>query len=178
MADPVPSTPPTNADANVAEFQKLIRNLQGKPPVSEDVKTIKDFCAMLRTFGSPILSMSGEYDGSGDDGDMDISVRMPAPQIVTPGNTVINGGQNTNQYVYRSLRQALDAELKDPEMAKIGLTQTRLDQLEDAMFSLLPGGWEINDGSFGSIDIDVSTGEIEVTHNERYTEVNTSVQHY
>lgn len=188
MADPAPSTPPTSVDEikrsiqelNIEEFQKLVRALQGKQPVSEEAKTIKDFCALLRTIGSSITDISGEYDGSGDSGDMDVNARIPAPNTmnITPGNTVISNVQNTNTHVYRPLLQALDAELKDPEMQNIGLTRKSIDDLEDAMYSLLPGGWEINDGSYGSIDIAVATGAIEVTHNERYTEVNTSVQHY
>jgi hypothetical protein len=188
MADPAPSTPPTNVDEikrsiqelNIEEFQKLVRTIQGKPPVSEDVKTIKDFCALLRTIGSSIADITGEYDGSGDSGSMDVSARIPAPneRNATPGNTVISNVQNTNTHVYRTLLQALDAELKDPEMQSIGLTRKSIDDLEDAMYSLLPGGWEINDGSYGTVDIEVSTGAIEVTHNERYTEVNTSVQNY
>jgi hypothetical protein len=188
MADPAPSTPPTNVnktkrsiqELNIEEFQKLVRTLQGKPPVSENVKTIKDFCALLRTIGSSITDIAGEYDGSGDSGSMDVNARIPALNTMntTPGNTVINNVQNTNTHVYRGLLQALDTELKDPEIQNIGLTRKRIDDLENAMYSLLPGGWEINDGSYGSIDIEVSTGAIEVTHNERYTEVNTSVKNY
>lgn len=177
MADPAQSTLPTSF-VTIEDIQRFMQQLNGKPPVNENVKTIKDFCALLRTFGSPIITILAEYDGSGDSGDMDVSAKIPAPQNVAPGNTVINGVQNTNNYVYRRFRQAFDDELKDPDMEKIGLTATRLDEVEDAMFSLLPGGWEINDGSFGEITIDVQTGEIEVTHNERYTEVNTSTQNY
>jgi hypothetical protein len=188
MAAPAPSTPPTNVnetkrsiqELNIEEFQKLVRTLQGKPPVSENVKTIKDFCALLRTIGSSITDIAGEYDGSGDSGSMDVNARIPSPNAINsmPGNTVINNVQSSNTHAYRSLLQALEPELKDPETQSIGLTRKSIDDLEDAMYSLLPGGWEINDGSYGSIDIDVSTGAIEVTHNERYTEVDTSVKNY
>ena len=35
-----------------------------------------------------------------------------------------------------------------------------VEQLEDFLAEQLPGGWEINEGSFGQFEVDVSTGEV------------------
>jgi hypothetical protein len=36
------------------------------------------------------------------------------------------------------------------------------------------GGWEINDGAYGTFTLDVGTGKAKLDHNERYTETNNS----
>lgn len=41
--------------------------------------------------------------------------------------------------------------------------------LEDWVYDLLPSGWEINDGSSGTLTIDVASGNVEHIHNEYYT---------
>ena len=58
------------------------------------------------------------------------------------------------------------------------ITKKRLDEFLDAMFELLPGGWEINDGSYGEITVEISNGEITVQHNERITDVESSTHTY
>jgi hypothetical protein len=42
--------------------------------------------------------------------------------------------------------------------------------LEHAVYGLLPGGWEINEGSAGTVTIDVDSGEVEVDHTWRPAE--------
>lgn len=40
-----------------------------------------------------------------------------------------------------------------------------LEQLiEQALGGLLPGGWEINEGSFGTLNVDTATGEFALDH--------------
>jgi hypothetical protein len=41
------------------------------------------------------------------------------------------------------------------------------DAVEEYVCSILPGGWEINDGSYGEVEIDVATGKSKVLHTER-----------
>jgi hypothetical protein len=41
------------------------------------------------------------------------------------------------------------------------------DIVEDRIDRTLPGGWEINDGSFGMATIDVAAGRAEFDHNYR-----------
>lgn len=41
------------------------------------------------------------------------------------------------------------------------------DAVEEYVCSILPGGWELNDGSYGEVEIDVATGKSKVLHTER-----------
>jgi len=45
-----------------------------------------------------------------------------------------------------------------------------VEALKDAACGLLPGGWEINDGSFGQFVLDVATRTINRQHNWRSTD--------
>lgn len=55
-----------------------------------------------------------------------------------------------------------------PEDIQVGKAITTL--IEDASYAFLPGGWEINDGSFGELAIDVAQRVITHEYNERYTD--------
>ena len=46
--------------------------------------------------------------------------------------------------------------------------------IDEILCQFLPGGWEINDGSYGTVQIDVKKKTVSIEHNERYTEVNSS----
>lgn len=56
----------------------------------------------------------------------------------------------------------------------LGAINTTEDSLKDLLWPLLPGGWEINEGSYGEIVLDIDTGKIRRTHNERIQEINTT----
>jgi len=51
-------------------------------------------------------------------------------------------------------------------------------ETEDACDALCPDGYENNDGGYGSISIDVTTGRIEHEHNDCHTEVDTTEEAY
>lgn len=51
-------------------------------------------------------------------------------------------------------------------------TKELRDALEEAIWEFIPGGFEINDGSFGDITIKIQTNEILREHNERVVEIN------
>ena len=153
----------------------LIRALKGYPPVEENIQTIKQFCKLLASYN--VHAIHGSYDGSGDSGDMDISFQWRNNAEQPTGYTVptlddrapdVGGSWDSLSAARGRLTGVKDAIITDK----------MLNNFEDAMFQLIPGGWEINDGSFGEIDVDVATGAIEVTHNERYTDVNTSSMEY
>lgn len=46
------------------------------------------------------------------------------------------------------------------------------DELLNALFYFLPGGWEINEGSYGVIYFDVRHKELKIAHEERIMETN------
>lgn len=54
-----------------------------------------------------------------------------------------------------------DAVAKNPELN---------DAVEEYVYSILPGGWEINDGSFGSIHINVKARTADCNFNWRTSE--------
>lgn len=161
MADPVPSM----------HLTELIRELQGKPPVADSITTIKNFCRLLASHN--ITHVVGEYDGSGDSGDMTISVKVSVPE--RPGNRLDSHDSAPGQSIFRQIHEVIDGIIAQKNSL---ITRENYNAFEDAMFDLLPGGWEINDGSFGEIHITVGTGHVSTTHNERYTEVNTTENEY
>jgi len=172
MADPVPSTHLTD----LMRLDTLIRTLKGLPPVEENVQTIKQFCKLLASYN--VYMIHGSYDGSGDSGDMDISVQWRRTDAPPVGNTNLtyygeSAGSDGGEWNSLSVACPRLTGVKDAI-----ITDKMVNDFEDALFALIPGGWEINDGSFGEIEITVATGAIDVTHNERYTEVNTSHREY
>lgn len=161
--------------ADLVPLFDLIRALKGYPPVEENIQTIKRFCQLLASYG--VHKIHGSYDGSGDSGDIDISFQWRNNAEQPTGYTAptlddrapdVGGSWDSLSAARGRLTGVKDAIITDK----------MLTNFEDAMFQLIPGGWEINDGSFGEIDVDVATGDIDVTHNARYTDVNTSSMRY
>lgn len=53
-----------------------------------------------------------------------------------------------------------------------------LEQLENCIYELLPAGFEINDGSQGTLTIDVQTAKVTLAHQENYTESRDSTREF
>lgn len=53
---------------------------------------------------------------------------------------------------------------------EITLAAALRELVEEYVYERLPGGWEINDGSFGEVEIDVLAGTVRFDHNQRYTD--------
>ena len=51
-----------------------------------------------------------------------------------------------------------------------GLPDGLREALREAFYQLLPGGWEINEGSFGTLSLDAATGEANLDHEWREEE--------
>jgi hypothetical protein len=45
-----------------------------------------------------------------------------------------------------------------------------IEQLENVLYEFLPAGFEINDGSQGTLTIDTQTAKVTIKHQENYTE--------
>lgn len=56
----------------------------------------------------------------------------------------------------------------------LGAANTSRQSVIDALWPLLPGGFEINEGSYGELVLDVETGKIHRTHNKRIETVETT----
>jgi hypothetical protein len=66
-----------------------------------------------------------------------------------------------------------DGEVQQPQFDPVppeGLPQGLESLIHEACCHMLPGGWEINEGSFGAIYIDVEKGKVEVDHEWREEE--------
>lgn len=50
--------------------------------------------------------------------------------------------------------------------------------IEDVLYEFLPAGFEINDGSQGTLTIDVAAGTVTLEHGENYTETRGSTQEF
>lgn len=168
--------PPTEEEENLAAFREMLRTAVGRKPVEQAVQTIKNFCKFAASYD--IKKIIGSYDGSSDSGNMTIEVKTITPQVDAPGE--VTGNQlyseaGAPQYRYNELHRFFRDITSQPDTL---ITSKTLNDFEDAMYELLPGGWEINDGSYGEITVDVATGEINVEHNERIVEINSSTHTY
>lgn len=63
----------------------------------------------------------------------------------------------------------------DTENQAINREDKELDDVvEDYVNGLLPGGWENNDGAFGTVRIDARAQKAHVEHNDRFVDYETS----
>ena len=70
----------------------------------------------------------------------------------------------------------LDAENQPVNMALV--TPASDPAIEDVLYEFLPAGFEINDGSQGTLTIDVAAGTVTLEHGENYTETRDSTQEF
>jgi hypothetical protein len=133
------------------------------------VEQIKDFCSVLHSFG--IARVEAEYCGSGDSGDFD-TIMYDYEANDTANTSQIRHTDSRNTTQFRMVTgDGLLAALDNPNHI---ITKEKLVIFEDNLFQLLPGGWEIDAGSFGSIIVDVARKAIHVHHNERIEDVNST----
>lgn len=78
-----------------------------------------------------------------------------------------DSGQIETITYYNGAGEQLDGVIEEP-------TCDSIEQLLYALLELRHGGWENNDGAFGTFEWDVRANTLEHVHNDRYTEVDTS----
>ena len=123
--------------------------------------TIKKFCAVLQAHS--ITRIEANYDGCGDSGDLTLSFISETSRR--------SRGHDPTPITIRHNEKDMRRQLIDGPQPLT--TAEDFDNFVDELWSLLPGGWEIDDGSFGDISVNVIERTIAVEHNERYTEVRT-----
>jgi len=167
-----PGNEPLQEHPTVFEVQQLIEQSLngGKVPTTKTktpVDTIKETCGMLQSFGFNYLI--AEYDGSGDSGDFDYITLMPKhPDSGARDINVVNEEHQKSfgAFKHETLDNARTKTQKE--------TLTRqLDAFEKALWQILPSGWEINEGSFGELQIDIANKTIHLVVNERISDVHT-----
>ena len=140
-----------------------------KTKVEKDAVTvIKETCKLFKTFG--VTTILASYDGSGDSGSIDdIMLTYADSRVIT--------SEARTQSFYQFVNEKVDAVPADKQI----FTKKIADAFENALWKMLTdnfGGWENNDGASGDIDINVETGKIEIEHNQRYTEINTTSKEF
>lgn len=160
----IPNHWPADLRAAIAAAAQAA-NTELVDPTEMSVELIKQFCKTLLDHN--ITSVHGSYDGSGDSGDMSITLTQFKTEPAKPGREA-----RVTEVILR------DDRAREAIVTAGIVSQKLYDDFIDALWNLLPGGWEINDGSYGEITVDTRTEKINVEHNERYTDVNTSNYNY
>lgn len=139
------------------------------------VDLIKKYCKLLLNYG--VKQVTFEYDGSGDSGDMNYACVAIMPSHEEIDECLANVSSVTEHTAQNAARDRImswdDFVAARKKEKKPTVTPKMCDEICDAAFDLLPGGWEINDGSYGTVTINTANETIDVEHNERYTEVRT-----
>lgn len=58
----------------------------------------------------------------------------------------------------------------DGKVMKYAIDTKVREELIDALFYFMPGGWEINEGSYGVLHLDVRNKSLKIAHEERVME--------
>ena len=125
----------------------------------------------LRELGASAFVV--EYDGSGDDGQIeysgvegdaqDLDARAAAMDVCFWHVKTLAPSEGTEPvFRYRLAR------------GRRSLTDVATDAMHDYLESLW-AGWENNDGAFGVVRLDVASGKLSLEHNSRYTSYETTV---
>ena len=61
---------------------------------------------------------------------------------------------------------------------RASVPQDVFEQLENCVYEFLPAGFEIDDGSQGTLTLDVATGRVSIQHQENYTESRDSTREF
>lgn len=110
-----------------------------------------------------VKEVSAEYDGSGDSGQLEEPTLAPEPEpgvVVPPVSVLVDGGWSSKQ-------------------GEIAETRTKaiIEAVQDLFYDLLEmehPGWEINEGSYGSLVWAMDDDKVRLVHNERIESVETS----
>jgi hypothetical protein len=168
--EPLPEHP------TVFEMQQFIaQSLNGGKVPTTKTKTktpadiIKEMCGMLQSFGFNYLF--AEFDGSGDSGDFDAITLMPKHPDSGARDSLDAAVNEEHQKSFHAFRhETLDNARTSTQQATL---IKQLDEFEEALWQILPSGWEINEGSFGELHVDIANRKIHLVVNERISEVHT-----
>jgi hypothetical protein len=140
------------------------------------VNFIKNCCRLFST--DNVISIHAQYDGSGDSGDLyaiTVAVHPTRNEVEAHLRSTSNLAAPPPAVKTMSFRNwSADVMARGNSL----ITKELCDEFEEALFQLLPGGWEINDGSYGEIHVDIATEAITHDHNERYTDVRSETFNY
>ena len=127
-----------------------------------------------------------DYSGEGDSGSLDdiALYRAELPDAESAKNEVAYSEYTS--WDDFPVNDNLVTKHWDSDSDNYGWVSTKVTEetikfsrvLDTYCYSLLPGGWEINDGSRGTIRFHVVENKIELEHNSYFTDVNTTTQEW
>jgi hypothetical protein len=171
------NTPPTAHDthesATAHDYRKIMEEIGFQ--TKRRATNIQSVNSYNRAALLPILAQAGiatvtlRYDGEGDSGGIE--------------EIYAQGLQDGTQYQQTLPLPSVDVTFVTLTYDGDIWTETRslIDALEAWGMDLIDieySGWENNDGGYGEVSINVDTGSIMVSHNQRYMDVTSSQTHY
>lgn len=178
MENPAQSLRPTNnreqQEQTMYEILRRLGLVETKKQM-DAVQQIKNFCKLLSAYG--ISRVEATYDGSGDSGDItEVEGIRQLTQQEIDARVAIGKQTNPTGLERVSLQDWLEKNVfRKPDAL---ITKVQYEDFLDNLFSLLPAGWEINDGSFGEVTVIVGEEKITIDHNARYVEINSETFSY
>jgi len=124
-------------------------------------ESLKDVCATL--FNAGITLIEVHYDGYGDSGSIEYVSFFKGDKQLKEDDVASMGlpTSTVQEYNYKSTGD------KDRYITK---ECTLVEKVMDCAYDFLPGGWEINEGSFGDLKINTETAKATLEHNHRIQE--------
>ena len=134
-----------------------------------DRESLKEVCTTL--FNSGITLVEVHYDGYGDSGQIEYVLLFKGDKKLEDEEVASLGlpTSTVQTYNYKSTGD------KDRYITK---ECTLVEKIEDCAYDFLPGGWEINGGSFGDLKINTETAKATLEHNYRIEETEYSEEEF
>jgi len=134
-----------------------------------DRESLKEVCTTL--FNSGITLVEVHYDGYGDSGQIEYVLLFKGDKKLEDEEVASLGlpTSTVQTYNYKSTGD------KDRYITK---ECTLVEKIEDCAYDFLPGGWEINEGSFGDLKINTETAKATLEHNHRIEETEYSEEEF
>jgi hypothetical protein len=136
---------------------------------------LKEICPLLAAVG--VTGVSAEYEGSGDSGDFSNISFWFGDRFTKHDSDAFEASTNGRRMYLDEFKRTHTLPNPANNMTPI-ISAEKFDEFEDTLFDLLPGGWEINEGSYGEVEIDVLKSKVKHEHNERVVETNTTTNEW
>lgn len=134
-------------------------------------ESLKEVCVTL--FNAGITSVEVHYDGYGDSGQIEDVLLFKGDKQLKDEEVASLGLPTSTIQEYN-----YNAKSNSPDPRYITKECTLVTKIEDCAYDFLPGGWEINEGSFGDLKINTETAKATLEHNYRIQETEYSEEEF
>lgn len=124
---------------------------------SKVVSSLDVFCEVFSSLG--FKRVEAEFNGYGDSGNLEaISLIQDSGKIVS---------DNLDKFLSSKANKKNNALNQFSNNMKNIISEYKNlnNYLENFLCELLPGGFEINEGSYGTVEVDLKTGKIDIDQN-------------